>query len=249
MSRSRDSADHINDSDLKTETLNYVVTADANIVLTAEENLYGRIVITDPSVILTTSREVHVSTTPRVIYVQNDTAENLPVKTVAGTGKTVPAGFACELYCDGTNVIKIKDLNLPYTLVSNNTPQLIPSATSTKKTFDTVDKDAHGLWDNTNNQYVIPAAASVEIKTGNSWASNNVGDRVLLTLKNNAAYPGTGRDRKQALSDSGHMVSSFVEVAAGDSLAVEVYQASGAALNTGGNTNYEWFSVRVVEWL
>ena len=94
------------------QTLTYNFTSDADYTLSATENLYGRVVLTDTSVFLTVARNVIVSDTPRVIYVQNDTAEVLTVKTAAGTGITVPKNTTRQLLCDGTDVIAVGDISL-----------------------------------------------------------------------------------------------------------------------------------------
>lgn len=87
------------------DTLTRNFTSDADYTLSAPENLYGRVVLTDTSVFLTVARNVIVADTPRVIYVQNDTAQVLTFKTAAGTGITVPKNTSRQLMCDGVDVI------------------------------------------------------------------------------------------------------------------------------------------------
>jgi hypothetical protein len=101
----------------KATTIN--VTANADITLTATQNGYGRIIITDPGVLLTTVRNVIVDTSERSFLFQNDTARSLVVKTSAGSGITVTAGTKVELVCDATNIIESIDLETVW--VANDT--------------------------------------------------------------------------------------------------------------------------------
>ena len=100
--------------DLGAATLTHNFTSDADYILTTTENLYGRIVLTDTSVFLTVARNVVVSNTQRVIYVQNDTAQALTVKTTAGTGVSIAAGDSVMLVNDSTNIIDPASPNLLY---------------------------------------------------------------------------------------------------------------------------------------
>lgn len=89
---------------LNARVLTYNLTADANYSLTADQNLYKNIVITDTGVVLTTGRDIIVDTVGKVIVFKNSTAQTLTVKTAAGTGIEVPPGFATLLLNDGTNI-------------------------------------------------------------------------------------------------------------------------------------------------
>lgn len=57
---------------------------------------------------LTTTRNLIVPTINKTYVVQNNTtgSQAIVVKTASGTGITIPNGFACALYVDGTNVIQ-----------------------------------------------------------------------------------------------------------------------------------------------
>jgi len=84
------------------------MTTDADYTIgttDAKEVLYGRYVITDTGVVLTTGRNIIVDTVERDIVVVNSTAQTLTVKTSAGTGIAVLAGVTASLRCDGTNVV------------------------------------------------------------------------------------------------------------------------------------------------
>lgn len=81
------------------------ITTDADYTLTADQNSYGRIIITDTSVFLTTARNIVLSTEQRQVMVYNGTAQTLTFKTSAGTGIAVSASSSAILYVDGTNVV------------------------------------------------------------------------------------------------------------------------------------------------
>jgi len=82
------------------------MTSDADYTLTAAQESYGRIIITDTSVNLTTGRNIICSTKEQGYYFQNDTVQTLTLKTSAGTGIAVLAGEKHLLLCDGTNVVR-----------------------------------------------------------------------------------------------------------------------------------------------
>lgn len=86
------------------------MTADSDYTLTADQNSYGKVIITDTGVNLTTARNIVVDTSERSFIAQNDTLQILTFKTTAGTGIAVNAGSKVWLMCDGTNVIEAVDV-------------------------------------------------------------------------------------------------------------------------------------------
>lgn len=81
------------------------ITVDADYTLTAAQNFYKRIVITDTNPFLTTARNIVVNNIEREFIVENSTLQTLTVKTALGTGISIPSGETFKLRCDGTNVI------------------------------------------------------------------------------------------------------------------------------------------------
>lgn len=92
--------------DIKEQATTIVIASDADYTLDATENTFGRIVITDPSTLLTTGRNIIVSDDERYILVENNSLQTETVKTSAGTGIAVEAGAKVWLLCDGTDVIE-----------------------------------------------------------------------------------------------------------------------------------------------
>lgn len=86
------------------------ITVDTDYSLTADQNTYGKVIITDSGVILTTGRNIIVDISERSFIFQNDTAQILTVKTSAGTGIAVDPTKKVWLVCDGTNVIDAVDV-------------------------------------------------------------------------------------------------------------------------------------------
>jgi hypothetical protein len=80
------------------------ITSDANYTLTAEQNKYRRVMITDTGVILSAARDIIVDDTERRLLLVNGTAEILTFKTAAGTGVAVSPGDTVDAICDGTDV-------------------------------------------------------------------------------------------------------------------------------------------------
>ena len=96
---------------LSPQAVTYNIISDANYTLTAGQELYGRIIITDTGIVLTTGRNIICSTEERGYYFQNDTAQTLTFKTSSGSGIAVAAGEKTHLLCDGTNVIRDRIIN------------------------------------------------------------------------------------------------------------------------------------------
>jgi len=95
----------INDIEKQNKSVTVNFASDADLTISADQNLYGNITITDTGVVLTASRNVIVDTRERDVVVTNNTAQDLTVKTAAGSGFVVPAGFSLALRVDGANVV------------------------------------------------------------------------------------------------------------------------------------------------
>lgn len=94
---------------LNARVLTFNLTVDANYTLTADQNLYGNLTITDTGVVLTAGRDIIVDAVGRFFLFTNSTAQTLTVKTAAGTGIAVAAGSSVVLVCDETNVVNFSD--------------------------------------------------------------------------------------------------------------------------------------------
>lgn len=84
------------------------IATDADYTLTADQNQYGTITITDTGVVLNGGVNIIVNTDEHTYVLVNDTAQTLTVKTLAGTGIAIAAGEAKQLRNDGTNVIEFQ---------------------------------------------------------------------------------------------------------------------------------------------
>jgi hypothetical protein len=85
-------------------TVTHNFTSDGDYTLTSTQEGYGRLVLTDTTPVLSTSRNVIVSTTARGRWYKNSTAQTLTIKTSAGTGIDIASTASAYLVCDGTNV-------------------------------------------------------------------------------------------------------------------------------------------------
>jgi len=145
-----------------TRTAPYTVThnlaSDADYTLTAVQEQYGRIKITDTGMLLTTTRSIICSKAIRQYTVLNSTAQSLSFKTAAGTGVTVGSGVTADVYCDGTNVIS----DIPTLIVGHGECRLeYVSSTSIKLSR------YNGRYLNINNAYeTIPSAGVTLANTG-----------------------------------------------------------------------------------
>lgn len=89
------------------ETVTHDIAVDANYTLTAEQNKYGRIIITDTTIELTGAINVITDNIQKSFIFQNDTLQDITVKTAAGTGIIVLSGSYQTLQNDGTNIISL----------------------------------------------------------------------------------------------------------------------------------------------
>lgn len=121
-------------------TINF--TTDANYTLSADENGYSQIRMTDTGVVLTASREVIIDAKAKIFSFINSTARTLSVKTSSGAAVTVYAdGFIYDLYSDGIDV-GVLEKNIPdslngtlYATVSGTSKDYTPPYWATKITL------------------------------------------------------------------------------------------------------------------
>ena len=89
---------------LNVRSVTHDITADANYTLTADQNLYTWLTITDTGVLLTTGRDIIIDAIGRMLLFTNSTAQELTVKVSGGTGVAIPAGVTSILVSNGTDV-------------------------------------------------------------------------------------------------------------------------------------------------
>jgi hypothetical protein len=93
---------------------NFATDANLTITLTntnASQVARHYILDVTSSIALTATRSLIVPTIDKPYIIENNTtgAQDILVKTSAGTGITVPNGFKVMVYCDGTNVVQAQD--------------------------------------------------------------------------------------------------------------------------------------------
>jgi len=128
------------------------LAGDSDYTLTAEQESFGRIIITDTSAFLTQARNIICSDNERGYFFQNDTTFSLTLKTSAGTGVVVASGFSTLLFCDGTNVID--PLTTSATIVRGHIDGLITSNNTTDPIKD-VDTGVGECTDSTNSVLLV----------------------------------------------------------------------------------------------
>ena len=87
------------------QTTTHNIASDADYTLSELQNRYGRVVITDTGVLLTIARNIIVDNIEKDFIFKNSTAQDLTIKTSAGTGIVVAPDEKRWLLNDGTNVI------------------------------------------------------------------------------------------------------------------------------------------------
>lgn len=134
----------------------------------------------------------------------------------------------------------------PLLVVSNATPQSVPTSTTTVKTFDAVVRDDFGAWNAGTNAWVVPAGVRrIRVTASNSWTSNVAGYR-LLRVSGTTGVAGNPIHRQGASNEDEQNVHGEFDVTPGDSITVSLFQTSGGALNTSGTLTDEWLIIEVV---
>ena len=110
-------------------------TNDANLTLTLSDSNSSQLarnlfLFVTSTVSLTTTRDLIVPTIEKTYVVHNNTtgSQSIRVKTVAGTGITVPTGKKMILYVNGTNVIEQMDYATALTVGTLNISNQLPVA-------------------------------------------------------------------------------------------------------------------------
>lgn len=91
-------------------SVNWSIVGDTDYTLTSPQSRHGRIVLTDPLVTLTQTRNLIVPssvddlTVRKIYWIKNDTKQSIVVKTSTGSGVTISPNTAHVVYCDGSNV-------------------------------------------------------------------------------------------------------------------------------------------------
>ncbi len=108
------------------------ITTDANYTLTATQNQYGRIEITDTGVILTGAINIIMNNDEHTFLFVNSTSQSLTVKTSVGTGISVPSGTAKQLRNDTVDVIQYEEI-IPSadTKLANSNKQIVVKSDDT----------------------------------------------------------------------------------------------------------------------
>ena len=129
--------------------------------------------------------------------------------------------------------------------VSRSTAQAITTATLTKVSFDTEDRDDHNFWEGVANptRLTIPVTGWYIIQGEFTFASNTTGVRYVDFLWNNT----TGIAGSHALPVTGasiHVLSAFGirYFTAGDYVELRAYQTSG------GNLDITLAQVAIIQW-
>lgn len=185
-------------------SLTHNFASDADYTLTSDENTYGRLILTDTGVLLTTARNVIVSDLERNVIVQNDTAQILTIKTSAGTGVSVNVGDSTELACDGTNVIKTYN-SLSLTKIKSNA---VSTAPVVQDSAGTEIGQYCKAWVNFNGTGTVAINDSFNVS---SITDNGVGDYTvnLTNAMPNANYGISGDSSGHGFIDSGAAIPTI----------------------------------------
>jgi len=226
------------------ETVTVTPASDADVTLTATENLYGRIELATGS--WTSAHNVVVSLTQRSFTFANNSAYAATVKTSAGTGVAVPAGQSARLYCDGTGVV-VANANGRFATIIDNAGTGAPEATNGLKIFgenmtphtgfkSIIINGKFDIWQAgtsfiANNEYT----ADMWVKY-NASATNITANRVELTttekLLTGCKY---GIELTQAAGAIGGRLDNRVELdntdLVGKTVTISFYAKSSAASN------------------
>lgn len=121
--------------------------------------------------------------------------------------------------------------------VTRNANQSISTSTDTNVSWDTENLD-YGGWYSSGTAVTVPAGAipsgytsiAILVTASVKFTTNGTGGRKIAALKNGTSF---GSWRVSALSDDSTSIylTEVTTVVAGDTIAVQVWQNSGSALN------------------
>lgn len=147
---------------------------------------------------LTTTRNLIVPTINKNYVVQNNTtgSQSIVVKTAAGTGITIPNGFACAVYVNGTDVIQASNfvpvflvgtLTLTNALAASSGGTGLSSYTAGDLIYATGTTTLAKLAKGTNGQALVISGGNL------AWAtpSGTTGSNLTITTSGGAAAPAT----------------------------------------------------------
>jgi hypothetical protein len=182
-------------------TASFTVDADLTLTFTdsvgsqTARNLYLNAIST---VSLTLTRNLIVPTINKTYVVQNNTtgSQSIVVKTAAGTGITIPNGFACSLYVNGTDVIqssnyvpveRIGTLTLTNALAASSGGTGQSSYTTGDLLYATGTTALSKLPIGTNGQALVVSGGNV------AWGtpSATTGSALTITTSGGASAPAT----------------------------------------------------------
>jgi len=166
------------------------IASDANYTLTEDQNTFGKLIITDSGVVLTTARDIIVSNNERYILFQNDTLQTLTVKTAAGTGIAVIAGTSVWLLCDGTNVEILSQeigVNQTWQDVSGSRSASVVYTNTTGKPIQV------NIWTDAISSATADIAVDGATRAFSDFGSGVIGNSfATVIVPNNSTYEYTG---------------------------------------------------------
>lgn len=203
--------DPILQTNLTANTLTHDMASDADYTLSTAENRYGRVIITDTGVVLTTGRNIIISTTERMFFVQNDTAQTLTFKTAAGTGIAIPAGLTRILACDGTNVVQPDTTAEDIAAGASGAPKVLNAALDGYP-FAAVD-DVTGTWALISS-WNATAVASKDF----TWDESLYSDIIAVITDISPATDDVGLGLQMGYNNGGTVVGSTSDYSTSSSL-------------------------------
>ncbi|MBB6214950.1 hypothetical protein HNQ80_001035 [Anaerosolibacter carboniphilus] len=146
----------------------------------------------------------------------------------------------------------VKNMKHKGARVKLSSNQSIPNDTLTILSFASEGYDTNDFWNiYSPTKLVIPQGVSkIRVSACVVWATSTAGYRLLRVLKNGVSFEGMPYSQFGPSTDVGdvrqNVVSSIVDVVAGDYFEVQVRQRSGGALNVLSDSA-TWFSLEVTE--
>ncbi len=166
------------------------MASDANYTLTAIQNRFRRITITDTGVVLSAARDIIVDDSERRFIAINSTAQELTFRTLSGTGIAIAAGESADLVCDGTDVVDTPGASVGVVgkllqSVNFTTGAYAESATQTPYD-DTIPQITEGTQFMTLAITPISATSKLKITVAAEFASTSSGQMTLALFRDAA---------------------------------------------------------------